>query len=119
MIRSNQEIRQLIEEETKVLFQLTHHSAFKIQIQTLKLLFQFAKATKKFKSQEVQVAKEESNEDGLGSFNDRYYRALYEVLLKVHLTKPTKLDEFFALVFKSVKTDPNLARTLAFIRRMI
>ena len=30
MIRTNQDLRSLIEEETNVLFQLTHHTAFKI-----------------------------------------------------------------------------------------
>jgi len=50
---------------------------------------------------------------------DRYYRALYEQLLRVHLSKPAKLDEFFALVFKSVKSDSNSVRVLAFVRRII
>jgi hypothetical protein len=39
--------------------------------------------------------------------------------LRVHLNKPAKLDEFFALVFKSVKADPNSERVLAFVRRII
>ena len=43
MSSSNSELRRLIEEETNILFQLTHHESFKIQIQTLKLLFAFAK----------------------------------------------------------------------------
>jgi ribosome biogenesis protein MAK21 len=52
--------------------------------------------------------------------SDRYYRTLYELLLRVHLThKPAALDEFFALVFKSVKSDKNPARTLAFVRRIL
>jgi ribosome biogenesis protein MAK21 len=50
---------------------------------------------------------------------DRYYRALYEVLLRVHLNKASKLDEFFSLVFKSVKADHNPERVLAFVRRII
>lgn len=37
----------------------------------------------------------------------------------MHLNKPAKLDEFFALVFKSVKADPNSDRVLAFVRRII
>jgi ribosome biogenesis protein MAK21 len=35
------------------------------------------------------------------------------------LTKATKLDEFFGLVFKSIKTDSNIPRIMAFIRRLI
>lgn len=55
----------------------------------------------------------------MATYNDRYYRALYEILLKVHLTKANKLDEFFSLVFKSIKADNNVARVLAFFRRML
>lgn len=50
---------------------------------------------------------------------DRYYRTLYELLLRVHLTKAAKLDEFFSLVFKSVKSDKNPQRVLAFVRRIL
>ena len=55
----------------------------------------------------------------MDTFADRYYRALYEVLLRVHLNKPSKLDEYFSLLFKSIKADPNPARVLAFVRRVI
>lgn len=47
------ELRQILEEETNVLFKLTHHDLFRIQIQTLKLLFQFAKATQRLKTNEI------------------------------------------------------------------
>lgn len=40
---SSQEMRRLIEEETVSLFRLSHHEVFKIAIQALKLLFQFAR----------------------------------------------------------------------------
>jgi hypothetical protein len=43
------------------------------------------------------------NEEEKGTLTDRYYRAMYEVLHKTHLNKATKLDEFFSLVFKSMK----------------
>jgi CBF/Mak21 family len=62
---------------------------------------------------DVEIAKEDGEANSNDTFTDRYYRALYEVLLRVHLNKPAKLDEFFALVFKSVK------RVLAFVRRII
>eukprot|EP00347_Sterkiella_histriomuscorum_P015659 403356183 len=118
---SNSELRKIIEEETNILFLLTHHSSFKIQIQTLKLLFQFAKSTNKLKSNELQIAKSEDDttQSSLATYNDRYYRTLYEILLKVHLTKANKLDEFFSLIFKSIKADTNIPRVLAFFRRML
>lgn len=40
---SSAEMRRLIEEETASIFRLAHHDVFKIQIQALKLLFQFAR----------------------------------------------------------------------------
>jgi hypothetical protein len=37
----------------------------------------------------------------------------------MHLTKAAKLDEFFSLIFKSIKADKNIPRILAFFRRML
>lgn len=55
----------------------------------------------------------------MANFSDRYYRALFELLLRVQLNKPTKLDEFFSLIFKSVKADLHVGRTIAFIKRLL
>ena len=41
-------MRKVLEEQTNLLFKLTHHKVFRIQLQTLKLLYQFAQATEKF-----------------------------------------------------------------------
>ena len=83
------------------------------------MLYQFAKHQKRLTRGEVEVAKEEG-ESAADNMSDRYYRALYEILLRVHLThKPAALDEFFALVFKSVKADKNADRSLAFVRRIL
>lgn len=66
------------------------------------------------------------SEDGKEEVNfaDRFYRALYEVLLKVHSSGSStkgvsKLDEYFGLVFKALKADKNLERVVAFIRRLL
>lgn len=63
----------------------------------------------------------EEKKDGTtgGSFADRYYRTLYEVVLKVHLAKLAKLDEYFGLVFRAIKADPNVKRVSAFLKRML
>jgi hypothetical protein len=37
----------------------------------------------------------------------------------MHLNKAAKMDEFFALVFKSIKADKNNLRVLSFVRRII
>ncbi|TNV85590.1 hypothetical protein FGO68_gene17657 [Halteria grandinella] len=116
---SSAEMRRLIEEETFSLFTLSHHDVFRISIQALKLLFQFARQSKRLRQNRGEVESVKENAGDSDSINDRYYRALYEVLLRVHLNKPAKLDEFFALVFKSVKADPNSGRVLAFVRRII
>ena len=44
---------------------------------------------------------------------------MYEVLLRTHLNKAAKLDEFFGLVFKTIKQDRNVNRAIAFIKRLI
>ena len=109
----------MLEKQTNLLFKLTHHKVFRIQLQTLKLLFQFAKASSKLDA--LQIDEPEEKEDGTkgGSFADRFYRTLYEVLLKVHLAKLAKLDEYFGLVFRAVKADSNVKRVAAFLKRML
>ena len=37
----------------------------------------------------------------------------------MHLTKVTKMDEFFGLVFKAMKNDTSVARVIAFLKRML
>jgi len=118
---SGVEMRRLIEEETNSLFRLSHHEVFRIAIQALKLLYQFAKHQKRMTRGELEVAKEDPDEaSGADSITDRFYRALYELLLRPHLThKPACLDDFFALLFKAVKADKHAARALAFVRRIL
>ena len=67
---------------------------------------------------EEKLEKEEGTK-GPGSFADRFYRTLYEMLLKVHLTKNAKLDEYFGLVFRAIKADNNVNRVAAFLKRML
>lgn len=117
---SSAEMRRLIEEETMSIFRLAHSEVFRIAIQALKLLFQFAKQQKKMKRTrgEIEIALEGKEKEG-DTLADRYYRALYEILLRVHLNKAAKMDEFFSLLFKSIKADPEHERVLAFVRRLI
>lgn len=75
------DLRKVIDMQIDILFKLTHHKVFRIQLQTLKLLFQFAKTSKKLAN--TQDAGDPSAETS--SFADRFYRTLYEVLLKVHM----------------------------------
>ena len=52
-------------------------------------------------------------------FADRFFRTLYEVVLKVHLAKSARMDEYFGLVFRAMKSDKNVSRVVAFIRRLL
>ena len=97
-------MKKVLDEEIDTLFKLTHHQVFRIQIQVFKLLMQFAKVTKDG---------EENN------INDRFYRTLYELLLKVHTSRATSLDDYFGLVFRAIKNDQDQGRCLAFIKRLL
>ena len=110
------ELKRLLEEEMNMLFKLTHHNVFRIQIQVFKLLFQFAKVSQGIAKQEVHLEKPEGE---ISNFSDRFYRTLYELLLKVHMGKATSLDEYFGLVFKAMKADENVPRVIAFIKRLL
>jgi len=63
--------------------------------------------------------KEGAGENKIQNFADRFYRTLYELLLKVHMSKATSLDEYFGLVFKAVKADTSVPRCVAFIKRLL
>ena len=68
--KSDSEITKIIDAQTDMLFKLSHHKVFRIQLQVLKLLFAFSRAS----SGQVQVNT---------TFEDRFYRTLYEVVLRV------------------------------------
>jgi len=62
-----------------------------------------------------QIAKSE-DQTNASNFADRFYRTLYELLLKVHATS---LDDYFGLVFRAVKSDECVARAIAFLKRLL
>jgi hypothetical protein len=39
------------------------------------------------------------------TFADRFYRTLYEVVLKVQLQKQARMDDYFGLLFRAMKAD--------------
>ena len=103
MRQENSELKGLIQKEMNTLFKLTHHNVFRIQLQVFKLLLQFAKMT------------QNSNNDE-DNINDRFYRSLYDLLLRVHTTG---LEDYFGLIFKVIKSDSCLPRCIAFIKRLL
>jgi len=70
-----------------------------------------------------QVINETKNEDGvethISTFADRFYRTLYELLQKVHMSKANSLDDYFGMVFKAIKADDSVPRCIAFIKRLL
>jgi ribosome biogenesis protein MAK21 len=66
-----------------------------------------------------QISKKEDGDTVGASFADRFYRTLYELLLKVHMSKATGLDDYFGLVFRAVKGDECVPRAIAFIKRLL
>ena len=123
MVKSNtrmdEELKSLLEKQTNLLFKLTHHKVFRIQLQTLKLLFQFAKASSKLNQLVIDEPEEKADGTKCGTFADRFYRTLYEVVFKVHCAKLAKLDDYFGLLFKAIKADSNVKRITAFLKRML
>jgi len=53
--------------------------------------------------------------EGETGFVDRFYRTLYDCVLQVQTSK----EEFFGLLFKALRSDSNVARVMAFVRRLL
>ncbi|KAJ6036360.1 hypothetical protein N7540_000639 [Penicillium herquei] len=81
------------------LFRITHSSNFNTSIQALMLIQQIT-ATH-------QVA------------SDRFYRTLYESLLDPRVTTSSKQSLYLNLLFKSLKSDLNVRRIKAFVKRIV
>lgn len=81
-IKNDPAFRAALEKQTDLLFKMSHHSVFRIQLQTLQLLFQIAKACHALGSAAAQLMSTADAEQPL-TFNDRFYRALYEAILRL------------------------------------
>lgn len=81
------------------LFRITHSSNFNTSIQALMLIQQLTSSH--------QVA------------NDRFYRTLYESLLDPRVATSSKQSLYLNLLFKSLKSDLNIRRVKAFVKRIV
>ncbi|KAJ5098805.1 CCAAT-binding factor [Penicillium argentinense] len=81
------------------LFRITHSSNFNTSIQALMLIQQLTNST--------QVA------------SDRFYRTLYESLLDSRVATSSKQSLYLNLLFKSLKSDLNVRRVKAFVKRIV
>ena len=77
-----------------MLFKLSHHKVLRIAMQVLQLLFQMNKLIG-----DVVVEGEK------GGFGNRFYRTLYEIIMRVSLAKASKMDDYFGLLFKAMRAD--------------
>jgi ribosome biogenesis protein MAK21 len=81
------------------LFRITHSSNFNSSVQALMLLEQLSSSRR-----------QES---------DRFYRTLYESLLDPRLLTSSKQAMYLNLLFKSLKSDLNIKRVKAFVKRLL
>ncbi|KAI7959766.1 hypothetical protein MJO29_004834 [Puccinia striiformis f. sp. tritici] len=92
--------KQILKGYMNTLFRICHTGAFSVSIQALILIQHLL----------------ESKPD----LNDRFYRVLYGTLIDYRLLiSPSKHGLYLNLLFKSVKSDPNHKRVLAFIKRIV
>lgn len=78
---------------------MVHQSSFNTAIQALALLYQISTVRQ--------------------DISNRYYRALYEVLLDTRLLTSSKHTLFLNILFKGLRDDPSLARAKAFVKRIL
>ncbi|WEW55848.1 RNA-binding ribosome biosynthesis protein mak21 [Emydomyces testavorans] len=81
------------------LFRITHSSNFNTSIQALMLIHQLSTSHK------VSA--------------DRFYRTVYESLLDPRITTSSKQAMYLNLLYKALKSDVNLKRVKAFVKRLV
>ena len=89
------------------LFLVTHKSTFNITLQALLLVYQISSTTSSTPSSPT------------GPITDRFYRTMYASLYDPRLSTSSKQAMYLNLLFKCIKSDNNLERAKAFVRRFI
>lgn len=87
------------EEHINTIFRVTHSSNFNTSIQALMLIQQIS-STKHYSA-------------------DRFYRTLYESILDPRLLTSSKQIMYLNLLYKSLKSDINVKRVQAFVKRLL
>ncbi|KAF1356678.1 CBF/Mak21 family-domain-containing protein [Delphinella strobiligena] len=87
------------EQHMNTIFRITHSANFNTSIQALMLIQQIS-STKHYSA-------------------DRFYRTLYESLLDPRLLTSSKQVMFLNLLYKSLKSDINVKRVQAFVKRLL
>uniref|UniRef100_A0A803KQX6 CCAAT-binding factor domain-containing protein n=1 Tax=Chenopodium quinoa TaxID=63459 RepID=A0A803KQX6_CHEQI len=96
---SGDEVDEIVDVQTPMLFRLVHSQNFNVSIQALMLLDKLSS-----KNQVV---------------SDRFYRALYAKLLLPAALNTSKAEMFIGLLLRAMKSDVNLKRVAAFSKRLL
>jgi len=98
-----------LDSRLETLFRITHTHSFNISIQALQLIYQVA----------IAIPTHGETARGFSSkVSDRYYRTLYESMLDSRLATTSKQAMYLNLLYKSVKSDDDLERAKAMIKRL-
>lgn len=89
------------------LFLITHKSTFNITLQALLLIHQ------------ISASASSASPSTAESITDRFYRTMYASLFDPRLSTSSKQAMYLNLLFKCIKSDKNLERAKAFVRRFI
>ncbi|XP_042482910.1 CCAAT/enhancer-binding protein zeta isoform X2 [Macadamia integrifolia] len=96
---ASDEVDDIIEIQTPMLFKLVHSENFNVAVQALMLLDKI--------SSKHQIV------------SDRFYRALYSKLLMPATMNSSKAEMFIGLLLRAMKSDINLKRVSAFSKRIL
>ncbi|KAL3136772.1 hypothetical protein ABBQ38_005486 [Trebouxia sp. C0009 RCD-2024] len=96
---ATQDVQPLIEKHSDSLFKMIHTAPFSVAVQALLLLFQLMSTQ--------------------NAISDRFYRALYAVLLHPEVARSGKSPLFLSLLFKAMKADVSSRRVAAFAKRLL
>lgn len=95
----SQDVEPLIEAHADALFKLVHAGSFGVATQALLLLHQLMSSR--------------------NAVSDRFYRALYSMVLSPELPTSTKAPMFLSLLFKALGADVSPKRVAAFLKRLV
>lgn len=94
-----QDVEPLIEAHADALFKLVHSGSFGVATQALLLLHQLMSSR--------------------NAVSDRFYRALYSMVMSPDLSTSTKAPMFLSLLFKALSADVSPKRVAAFLKRLV
>ena len=90
---------ELMQLHSTALFRVMHSATVGVAVQALSLLFQLLNAR--------------------SAISDRFYRALYGMMLSPDVARSNKSSMFLSLLFKAMKVDVSDKRILAFMKRLL